>query len=52
MSKFCYQCGKETRHQVLKGTRFLAQGLMALITCFGVDLREPGYECNNCGAKS
>lgn len=49
IQKYCKRCGKETRHRKLKQTKFFTQCLMAAITNFNVDLREPEYECNNCG---
>ena len=52
MNKFCHKCKKETTHRKLKQLNFLTQCLIAGITNFGIDFREPSYECNNCGTRT
>lgn len=50
--KFCSRCTKGTVHRKLKGSGFFAQCVVALITKFSADLREPDCECTECGNKT
>ena len=55
MDKYCPKCKRETRHRKLKKAGFFTQCLVAGIAGLhgvGLDLREPDYECNNCGTET
>lgn len=49
--RFCNVCKKETRHRRLEKLGFLGECLVAALTRFSADLRQPDFECNECGSK-
>lgn len=48
---YCGKCKTETRHRKLKVSGFLMQCVIAGMTKFKADLREPSHECNKCGKR-
>lgn len=49
--RFCKACKKETRHRKLARLGFFGECLVAALTKFSADLRQPDFECNECGNK-